>query len=279
MRIFVYSVTSRKTLWILSVLAVLLLAHNAGAATVLPGTGYTNAFGTQPPAADWATLSIAGGAADTYDLDADVNTNDVTAVRASSATTADVGSPAAANSNAVWSSSGFFLQTRPNANRYNTLMGKFVNNTGTNATQINVSYLFSIAAGGVVEEAGSRLEVRAGNGPLDVDHLVDLVRQRRPGPRVALAPPEVGLVVVELLRAGELVEALGAGAEFRAPMARAVVGGLVTSSLLTLVVVPVVYTFFDDIGARLSARLTRAERARHLVAAENDSEVRVKAAS
>ena len=36
--------------------------------------------------------------------------------------------------------------------------------------------------------------------------------------------------------------ALGEGAEMRAPMARAVVGGLITSTLLTLIVVPVVYT-------------------------------------
>jgi HAE1 family hydrophobic/amphiphilic exporter-1 len=43
--------------------------------------------------------------------------------------------------------------------------------------------------------------------------------------------------------------ALGAGAEFRAPMAHAVIGGLITSTLLTLVVVPVVYTYLDDFGA------------------------------
>jgi HAE1 family hydrophobic/amphiphilic exporter-1 len=41
---------------------------------------------------------------------------------------------------------------------------------------------------------------------------------------------------------------LGEGAEFRAPMARAVVGGLITSTLLTLIVVPVVYTILDDIA-------------------------------
>jgi hydrophobic/amphiphilic exporter-1 (mainly G- bacteria), HAE1 family len=57
-----------------------------------------------------------------------------------------------------------------------------------------------------------------------------------------------------------LALALGAGAEFRAPMARAVVGGLITSSLLTLVVVPVVYTFFDDFGAWIKRHLTKAER-------------------
>ena len=40
---------------------------------------------------------------------------------------------------------------------------------------------------------------------------------------------------------------LGEGAEFRAPMARAVVGGLITSTLLTLIVVPVVYAILDDV--------------------------------
>ena len=60
--------------------------------------------------------------------------------------------------------------------------------------------------------------------------------------------------------------ALGEGGEFRAPMARAVIGGLITSTLLTLIVVPVVYTFFDDLGSRVvgfvSAR-NRAEAPRH----------------
>ena len=32
-------------------------------------------------------------------------------------------------------------------------------------------------------------------------------------------------------------------------MARAVIGGLITSTLLTLLVVPVVYTFLDDLGS------------------------------
>jgi len=44
---------------------------------------------------------------------------------------------------------------------------------------------------------------------------------------------------------------IGAGSEMRAPMARAVIGGLITSTLLTLIMVPVVYTFFDDWGSRL----------------------------
>ena len=56
--------------------------------------------------------------------------------------------------------------------------------------------------------------------------------------------------------------ALGEGGEFRAPMARAVIGGLITSTLLTLIVVPVVYTFFDDLGGRVVAFVTTRNRAR-----------------
>jgi len=41
---------------------------------------------------------------------------------------------------------------------------------------------------------------------------------------------------------------IGAGAEMRAPMGRGVIGGLITSTLLTLLVVPVVYTLLDDLA-------------------------------
>jgi HAE1 family hydrophobic/amphiphilic exporter-1 len=55
-----------------------------------------------------------------------------------------------------------------------------------------------------------------------------------------------------------LALAIGAGAEARAPMARAVIGGLITSTLLTLFVVPVMYTFLDDLGSWVGSRLTSA---------------------
>jgi len=54
-----------------------------------------------------------------------------------------------------------------------------------------------------------------------------------------------------------LALAIGAGAEARAPMARAVIGGLITSTLLTLFVVPVVYTLLDDAAAWLVSRRAR----------------------
>ncbi len=40
---------------------------------------------------------------------------------------------------------------------------------------------------------------------------------------------------------------VGEGAESQAPMGRAVIGGLITSTLLTLVVVPVLYTYLDNL--------------------------------
>ena len=56
--------------------------------------------------------------------------------------------------------------------------------------------------------------------------------------------------------------ALGEGGEFRAPMARAVIGGLITSTLLTLVVVPVAYTYLDGFGSRVRRLVGRRDRAR-----------------
>jgi hypothetical protein len=43
--------------------------------------------------------------------------------------------------------------------------------------------------------------------------------------------------------------AFGAGGEFRSPMALAVIGGLVFSTVLSLVSVPAMFMLMDDIGA------------------------------
>jgi HAE1 family hydrophobic/amphiphilic exporter-1 len=47
---------------------------------------------------------------------------------------------------------------------------------------------------------------------------------------------------------------LGEGSEQRAPMAHALIGGVLTSTLLTLVVVPVLYTVFDDLAQVFKAK-------------------------
>jgi len=51
--------------------------------------------------------------------------------------------------------------------------------------------------------------------------------------------------------------ALEKGAEFRQPMAVAVIGGLITSTMLSLVLVPVVYEFVDDFEQWLKPKLAR----------------------
>jgi HAE1 family hydrophobic/amphiphilic exporter-1 len=51
-----------------------------------------------------------------------------------------------------------------------------------------------------------------------------------------------------------LAFALTEGSEQRAPMGQAVIGGVITSSLLTLVVVPVVYCYMDDLSNWLKRR-------------------------
>ncbi|MES2318583.1 MAG: efflux RND transporter permease subunit [Pseudomonadota bacterium] len=45
---------------------------------------------------------------------------------------------------------------------------------------------------------------------------------------------------------------MGDGGESQAPMGRAVIGGVITSTLLTLVVVPVAYTYLDKLGKRVA---------------------------
>ena len=51
--------------------------------------------------------------------------------------------------------------------------------------------------------------------------------------------------------------ALSKGSEIRAPMAIAVIGGVLTSTVLTLVVVPVVFSLFESVRRRLGLRSAR----------------------
>ena len=65
-----------------------------------------------------------------------------------------------------------------------------------------------------------------------------------------------------------LAVGLGTGAEQRAPMAHALIGGLITSTLLTLIVVPVVYSYLDDLKrstARLFARMPVARVEKEMI--------------
>lgn len=79
--------------------------------------------------------------------------------------------------------------------------------------------------------------------------LVEAARKR--------ARPIVMTTIAMTAGMAHIAAGVGADAEFRAPMALVVIGGLVTSTLLSLVVVPVVYTLLDDAGDWIG-RLARA---------------------
>jgi multidrug efflux pump subunit AcrB len=88
--------------------------------------------------------------------------------------------------------------------------------------------------------------------------LVDFANHaRRAGSSVAEALLQAGLIRMRpiLMTTAAMVFgmlplalALNDGGEIQAPMGRAIIGGVVTSSLLTLVVVPVVYCYMDDLA-------------------------------
>jgi len=76
---------------------------------------------------------------------------------------------------------------------------------------------------------------RAGMAKLDAVKRAGLVRLR---PILMTSATTIfGLIPIAL--------GLGAGAELRIPMAVTVIGGMVTSTLLTLLVVPAVYVLLD----------------------------------
>jgi HAE1 family hydrophobic/amphiphilic exporter-1 len=106
------------------------------------------------------------------------------------------------------------------------------------------------------------------NAILLVDFIQDAVGQGmardeaiRQAGRARLRPI---LMTTAAMVAGMLPLALGMGegAEQRAPMAHALIGGLLTSTLLTLIVVPVVYTCLEDLKAELLRRWLEWRRAK-----------------
>ena len=69
--------------------------------------------------------------------------------------------------------------------------------------------------------------------------------------------PRPTLMTTLAMGAGMLPIALGIGTDpsFRAPMAIVVIGGLITSTFLSLLVIPVVFTFVDDLIGWTRAKL------------------------
>jgi multidrug efflux pump subunit AcrB len=73
------------------------------------------------------------------------------------------------------------------------------------------------------------------------------------------------LMTTIAMGAGMMPLALGWGADpsFRSPMAITVIGGLITSTLLSLLVVPAVFTYVDDLEHWLGRRFGKLRHAKH----------------
>jgi HAE1 family hydrophobic/amphiphilic exporter-1 len=112
--------------------------------------------------------------------------------------------------------------------------------------------------------------------------LVDFTNQQREegmGRREALLTsarvrlrPIIMTTVAMIFGMLPLALALGEGSEQRAPMGRAVIGGLITSTLLTLFVVPVVYTLLDDFSNRVRRGRSSRPRVVHAGPSVRDTE-------
>jgi len=82
------------------------------------------------------------------------------------------------------------------------------------------------------------IKVAVDNGDDRENAIIEAGRTRLRPILMTTAAMVIGMVPLAL--------GLGEGAEQRSPMAHAIIGGVLTSTLLTLVVVPVIYTYLDD---------------------------------
>jgi HAE1 family hydrophobic/amphiphilic exporter-1 len=95
--------------------------------------------------------------------------------------------------------------------------------------------------------------VEIGKGVSRWDALVDACSKRARPILMTTVAMGAGMLPIALK--------IGADADFRAPMAIAVIGGLITSTILSLFYVPVVFTYVDDAKRWLKSLATRSVKA------------------
>lgn len=103
------------------------------------------------------------------------------------------------------------------------------------------------------------------NGILLVDYTTQLRQRGKPRDEAILiaSPTRLRPILMTasaaILGMLPLALALGKGSETQAPLATAVIGGLFTSTVLTLFIVPIVYTMFDDLQRIVTRKSTDFE--------------------
>jgi multidrug efflux pump len=104
------------------------------------------------------------------------------------------------------------------------------------------------------------------NGIMMVDFALE--RERKEGKSATQAIYEAALLrfrpilmttLAALLSGIPLAFGSGIGSELRRPLGVAMVGGLLVSQMLTLYTTPVIYIFFDNLGARFGRRPGQAQ--------------------
>jgi len=102
------------------------------------------------------------------------------------------------------------------------------------------------------------------NAIMMIDFALDAEREEGMAPREAIHRacllrfrPILMTTMAALLAGLPLMLGTGAGSELRHPLGVTIVGGLIVSQLLTLFTTPVIYLWFDRMGARLRRRFGR----------------------
>jgi HAE1 family hydrophobic/amphiphilic exporter-1 len=80
--------------------------------------------------------------------------------------------------------------------------------------------------------------------------------------------------IATIAAAVPLAVGLGPGSETRAPLARAIIGGIALSTLITLVVVPVFYVMFEQLTQRLGRGERRQRETRRISVTTSDSKAK-----